>query len=134
MNFINAADQVTPELLVRACKDALVRCSHAGVRVAAAVSTLNGTIYTGLQVRSTTCGHCSTCAEPSAISAALAETSGSFDLCVAVRRCGSNAFEVISPCGTCREVLRDHGFRRVAVGMDGEVVITATPDELLPWS
>jgi cytidine deaminase len=50
------------------------------------------------------------------------------DTCVAFHR-----LTVLSPCGSCREIIRDHGFRHVVVACDGELV-TVTPDELLPWS
>lgn len=118
--------------LVDACHTALMTNQCSTVRVAAAVSTTDGRIHTGLQVRSTTCGHCSACAEPVAIGTALMAGGSSFDACVALRM-GATA-EILSPCGACREILRDHGFGRVVVARTGEGFVTATPDELLPWS
>lgn len=118
--------------LVDACRTALLASRYERVRVAAAVSTHSGSIYTGLQVRSVTCGHCSTCAEPVAVGAALGAGADDFDACIALRLNGTP--EILSPCGACREVLRDHGFHRVIVAGTTSGLITATPDELLPWS
>ncbi|OLE22058.1 MAG: hypothetical protein AUG49_20285 [Catenulispora sp. 13_1_20CM_3_70_7] len=120
------------DALIDACRTALLASRHEHVQVAAAASTCSGGIYTGLQVRSVTCGHCSTCAEPVAIGAALGAGADDFDACVALRLGGTA--EILSPCGACREVLRDHGFRRVIVAATDSGLITATPDELLPWS
>lgn len=119
-------------VLVDACRTVLLASRNERVRVAAAVSTRSGSIYTGLQVRSVTCGHCSTCAEPVAIGTALGAGARDFDACVALRL--NRAPEILSPCGGCREVLRDHGFRHVIVASADSGLITATPDELLPWS
>lgn len=118
--------------LVNACRTALPANRYPVVKVAAAVSTADGRIYAGLQVRSTTCGHCSVCAEPVAIGAALAAGASAFDACVAL--CLGDVPEVLSPCGACREILRDHGFARVIVAHADAGFVTATPDELLPWS
>ena len=118
--------------LVDACRTALTANRHPTVRVAAAVSTTDGRIHTGLQIRSTTCGHCSVCAEPVAIGTALAVGGFGFDTCVALRLGGTP--EILSPCGACREILRDHGFGRVVVARTEAGFVTATPDELLPWS
>ena len=71
--------------LVDACRTALLASRYERVRVAAAVSTRGGSIYTGLQVRSVTCGHCSACAEPVAIGAALGAGAVDFDAYVALR-------------------------------------------------
>lgn len=120
------------DALVDACRTALLTSRYERVRVAAAVSTRSGSIHTGLQVRSVTCGHCSTCAEPVAIGTALSAAATDFDTCVAMRLNGTP--EILSPCGTCREILRDHGFHHVIVATTDSGLITATPDELLPWS
>ena len=118
--------------LVDVCRATLMSSRHDSIRVAAAVSTTSGAIHTGVQVRSTTCSHCSVCAEPVAVGAALAGGNGGFDACVAMRLDG--APRILSPCGGCREILRDHGFRRVIVAENDNSFITVTPDELQPWS
>lgn len=119
--------------LLDACRSTLVACSHPSVKVAAAVSDSNGAIHSGVQVRSTNCGHCATCAEPVAIGAALAAGATTLLACVAMVR-DHIGVRVWSPCGTCREILRDFGVRTVVVAQtpDGHP-ITARPDDLLPW-
>lgn len=119
--------------LLEACRTTLRGCTHPSVKVAAAVSDSEGALHTGVQVRSTNCGHCATCAEPVAIGAALAAGAATLVACVAMVRDRTGP-RVWSPCGTCREMLRDFGVRTVVVAQtpDGQP-ITATPDELLPW-
>jgi cytidine deaminase len=113
---------------------ALASCQHPSVKVVAAVQSADGSIYTGAQVRSKNCDHCAACAEVVAIGAAL--TAGHIDLlaCVAVAtEPGGPA--VWSPCGTCREILRDLHVGHVIVGQHptGELTV-ATPHELLPYA
>ncbi|WP_159943332.1 MULTISPECIES: hypothetical protein [unclassified Nocardiopsis] len=119
--------------LLEACRSAFQMCAHPSVKVAAAVSDSEGAIHNGVQVRSTNCSHCATCAEPVALGAALAVGATTFTACVAMVR-DNTGIHVWSPCGTCRELLRDFGVRTVVVAQtpDGHP-ITATPDELLPW-
>lgn len=120
--------------LVAAAAAALAGCQHPSVKVVAAVQAADGSIYTGAQVRSRTCDHCAACAEMVAVGAAL--TAGHVDLmaCVAVAAM-PNGPAVWSPCGTCREILRDLRVRHVVVDQDltGQLVV-ATPDELLPYA
>lgn len=119
--------------LLEACRTTLLASAHPTVTVAAAVSDSTGGIHRGVQVRSTNCGHCGTCAEPVALGAALAAGATSLAACVAMVRDPTGS-RVWSPCGTCRELLRDFRVRTVVIGQtpDGHP-ITATPDELLPW-
>lgn len=118
--------------LVRAARDALTSSRHPAVKVAAAVETANGRIYAGVQVRSHNCGHCATCAEAVAIGAALTAGETELRACVAVVHTKRGA-AIWSPCGTCREVLRDLGVTHVVVAERAGQLVTATPDELLPW-
>jgi cytidine deaminase len=71
--------------------------------VGAAVRTRSGAIYVGLNLE----GIHSPCAEPVALGAAM--TAGDRDIVsmVAVRRRGSK-YPVLSPCGTCRQMLLDY--------------------------
>ncbi|MFI0445134.1 hypothetical protein [Actinomadura sp. 6N118] len=118
--------------LVATARSALASCRHPGARVAAAVMTLDGQAYTGVQVRSESCSHCSTCAEPVALGAALASAESDIAACVAVVRTETGV-RVWSPCGTCRELLRDLRVAQIVVAELEDTIITATPDELLPW-
>lgn len=119
--------------LLEACRSTLLACRHPSVTVAAAVIDSDGAVHTGVQVQLADHGHCSTCAEPVAVGAALAAGAANLVACAAMVRDPAGA-RVSSPCGTCREMLRDSGLRNVVVAQtpDGEP-ITATPDELLPW-
>ena len=128
---MNVQDSGLEAALVEACRRALANCRYPQINVAAAVSTTDGRIFAAVQVRSRTCSHCSTCAEPVAIGMALAAGADGFDTCVALHR---STGTVLSPCGSCRELLRDHGFRHVIVHLADGRPVTATPDELLPWS
>lgn len=119
--------------LLETCRSALLSCTHPSVTVAAAVSDTDGTIHRGVQVRSTNCGHCATCAEPVAIGAALVAGATGLVACVAMAR-SPTGLRVWSPCGTCRELLRDFGVLAVVIAQtpNGRP-ITATPDDLLPF-
>jgi cytidine deaminase len=119
--------------LLEACRTTLLTCTHPSVKVAAAVSDSEGAVHIGVQVRSTNCGHCATCAEPVAIGAALAAGAATLVACVAMVRDHPRP-RVWSPCGTCREMLRDFGVHIVVVAQtpNGHPII-ASPDDLLPW-
>jgi cytidine deaminase len=119
--------------MVDACRQTLLASDYELVKVATAVLCADGRIFTALQVRSRSCNHCSVCAEAIAIGMAL--TAGHHDLvaCVALVRTGDGT-PVYSPCGSCRELLRDHGVTRVvAAESPAAQPITATLPELLPW-
>jgi cytidine deaminase len=106
----------SPDLdsLLTACKETLEQAASFGATVAAAVLTNDGSIYRGLHLQSKACSHCSVCAEPVALGAALLNGATDLILCVTLKR-AANGFEVISPCGTCRELLNELGVRYVAV-------------------
>jgi len=91
------------------------------VRVVAAVETDVGT-FKACNVSVGECSHCSTCAEPAAIGAALAAGATRFSRIVAV---GWSRGEpvVLTPCGGCRELIQAIGIREVWV---------PTPDGVRP--
>jgi cytidine deaminase len=77
--------------------------------------------------------HCSICAEPIAIGMALTAASANIVACAAIARSGDTA-TVWSPCGSCRELLRDHSVGYVVVVDDEHDDLIAVPTaELLPW-
>lgn len=119
--------------LLKSCWSTLDSCRLPSVRVAAAVKTADGEVFSAVQVRSTTCSHCSICAEPVALGMALTAGAEDVDACIALRRL-HEGFEILSPCGSCRELLRDAGVRRVVVASGPTGLIVLSPDELLPWS
>lgn len=119
--------------LADSCESLLRRTNPERAIVAAAVLADDGRVFTALHVRSRNCSHCSVCAE--AVAIGMAVTAGTVSLVAAVSVVRRNdAFRVWSPCGGCRELLRDHGVAQVIVSRtpDGGLV-TVTPDELLPW-
>ncbi|GAA2613940.1 hypothetical protein SMC26_23930 [Actinomadura fulvescens] len=119
--------------LVAAARSALAAVQNPDIKVAAAVLSGDDQIFTGVQVRSRSCGHCSTCAEPVALGAALAVSTHDLEACVAVVRTDSG-IDVWSPCGTCRELLRDLKITTVIVAEHDGAITTATPEKLLPWA
>ncbi|MFI2204722.1 hypothetical protein ACH47Z_28820 [Streptomyces sp. NPDC020192] len=119
--------------LVDSCESLLQCTDPERAIVAAAVLADDGRVFTALHVRSHNCSHCSVCAE--AVAIGMAVTAGAVSLVAAVSVVrGNGTFRVWSPCGGCRELLRDHGVVQVIVARtpDGGLA-TATPNELLPW-
>lgn len=103
--------------------------------VGAAAQTADGAVYTGVSLPANV-GRASVCAEPIAIGAAIVDGGSDFEAIVAVGHPrperGDHAYEVIPPCGVCRELIVDYGRDiTVLVPEDGEV--DAVPAmELLP--
>lgn len=119
--------------LIEAACETLDGVSHPLVKVAAAVLAEDGRIFRGVQVRSRNCGHCATCAEIVALGAALTAGATAIRACVAVVR-DQRSSTVYSPCGTCREALRDFGVAEVIVSVaENGAPVTVTPGQLLPW-
>ena len=89
---------------MRAAEDAL-RHGYVSDRhtVAAAVRTRSGAVYTGLNLN----GIHTPCAEPVALGAAMTRGDRKVESMVAVYRRG-NRYRVLSPCGTCRQLLFDY--------------------------
>jgi cytidine deaminase len=86
------------------------RFDHDAHVVAAAAETSDGSIYTGASLP-TNVGRASTCAEPSALGAAVAAGHHEFTRIAAVEhpRGERDGARIISPCGVCRELLADYG-------------------------
>jgi cytidine deaminase len=118
--------------LVDACRTTLLGCTNELVRVAAGVLDNDGRIFTAVQVRSRNCNHCSVCAEAIAIGMALTAGSTNLAACASVVRSGDTT-KVWSPCGSCRELLRDHEIGHVVVSDDHGRLTTVATIDLLPW-
>ncbi|MEK6838206.1 MAG: hypothetical protein AABY08_00515, partial [Candidatus Thermoplasmatota archaeon] len=89
--------------LIQVAEDTLRRTYRPGRHtVSAALRTASGRIYTGINIETT---H-GPCAEPVAIGAALTNDDRAIEAIVAVRKSG-NGYEVLPPCGTCRQILID---------------------------
>jgi cytidine deaminase len=78
--------------------------------VAAAVRARSGAVYLGVNLD----GIHTPCAEPIAVGAAVIAGDGAIEAMVAVCRRG-RAYEILSPCGTCRQLLFDYAPRAYAL-------------------
>jgi len=115
---------------VRAATDAL----RVGFRrnrhtVAAAVRTRSGAVYVGLNLE----GIHTPCAEPVAIGAAMTRGDREVESMVAVVQWRAGRFRVLSPCGTCRQLLYDYApAATVIVRFQGGRVARLSVAESLP--
>lgn len=105
--------------------------------VAASVRTADGAVYDGVSLPASI-GRVSNCAEPGALSAAIADGHAHDDIeaCVAVSYPmpdhDADESRPIPPCGACRELLADYNPEmRVVVPRDGGVR-TVHAGDLLP--
>jgi cytidine deaminase len=128
---VNPSDENLHKLL-DACRATLLGCTNELVRVAAGVLDNDGRIFTAVQARSRNCNHCSVCAEAIAIGMALTAGSNNLAACASVVRSGDTT-KVWSPCGSCRELLRDHEIGHVVVRDDHDRLTTVATIDLLPW-
>ncbi|HTT14466.1 MAG TPA: cytidine deaminase [Thermoplasmata archaeon] len=122
---LTAADRA----LVRAAQAALRRGYDATRHtVAAAVRTRAGRTFVGLNLN----GLFTPCAEPVALGTAITAGDPEVVSMVAVHRRGAR-FPVLSPCGTCRQMLYDYAPRATAlVAFPGGSVRRLTAAECLP--
>ncbi len=116
--------------LIRAAQDALAKSysPYSRYRVGAALLA-GGKIYTGTNIENASYG-LTICAERSAVAAAVSAGEREFQaLAIAVEK-GS-----ASPCGACRQVLREFGqdYTVLLVASD-ETVVETSIRELLPGS
>jgi cytidine deaminase len=74
--------------------------------VAAALRTSDGEIFTGIHTNANV-GFADICGEVAAICHALAHGHREYDSIVAVRTDGQGGYEILPPCGRCREVIND---------------------------
>ena len=125
---LNELSQAWRELYnaaVAARKNAYIPYSN--FAVGAAVRCANGKIYGGCNVENASYGLC-VCGERNAIfHAACAGEREMTELCVVAATSGP-----VSPCGACRQVMREFGIQTVILAnMKGDFKIT-TVEELLP--
>jgi len=106
--------------------------------IAAAARTRSGRIYTGLHL-DTYVGRASICAEPIAVSQALAAggVEDPIEAIISVRHPRpteqNQSIQVVAPCGICREMLRDFApDARVLLPDDAGGLRAYSPAELLP--
>lgn len=107
MSTIGRTLRAEDRALIRAAQEALRQGFDAKRhRVAAAVRTRSGATFVGLNIE----GIHTPCAEPVAVGAALTAGDREIESMVAVGRSGRQ-YPVLSPCGTCRQMLLDHSPR-----------------------
>lgn len=122
---------------LRAKDKALIEAARAALRrgyraqrhtVAAALRVSSGRIYLGLSIE----GIHGPCAEPVAMGAAFTAGDRELESIVAVSN-GDSAYPVLSPCGTCRQLLLDYAPRaETIVAFPGDRIARLTAEESLP--
>lgn len=126
LNELSPAWRELYDAAVAARKNAYIPYSN--FAVGAAVRCANGKIYGGCNVENASYGLC-VCGERNAIfHAACAGGREMTELCVVADTSGP-----VSPCGACRQVMREFGIQTVILAnMKGDFKIT-TVEELLPY-
>ena len=114
--------------LIQVSEDTLRRMYRPGRHtVSAALRTASGRIYVGINIETT---H-GPCAEPVAIGTALTNDDRGIEAIVAVRHRG-NGYEVLPPCGTCRQILIDYAPDAIVIHPSGRGLAKARAKDLLP--
>lgn len=126
LNELSPAWRELYDAAVAARKNAYIPYSN--FAVGAAVRCANGKIYGGCNVENASYGLC-VCGERNAIfHAVCAGEREMVELCVVADTSGP-----VSPCGACRQVMREFGIQTVILAnMKGDFKIT-TVEELLPY-
>lgn len=101
---------------------------YSAFRVGAAVVTDRGQVVTGANVENAAFG-ATVCAETNAIATAIA--AGARRIPIVAVACLDG--ELCSPCGNCRQVMREFGVERIVMA-DGPDVRSVSMDALLPES
>jgi len=93
--------------LIEAAKEAAVRLHVDDVHeVAAALRTKDKKVFTGIHIEASV-GFADVCGEVAAICTAVSHGYRDFDAIVAIWGDGKGTYELLSPCGRCREVISD---------------------------
>ena len=118
------------ELLVRAAEAAEGSYSpYSHFRVGAAIVTGDGAVVTAANVENAAFG-ASICAEANAISSAIAAGAKSVSTVAVVCLDG----ELCTPCGNCRQIMREFGVERVVLRATDGAAHPVTLEDLLPMS
>ncbi len=103
---------------------------YSDFRVAAAISTADGRIFTGVNVENASYGLCQ-CAERSAITAAV--SAGAREITAVVIYTPTDT--PTAPCGACRQVIREFSESALILSVcDSQETLQSTIAELLPSS
>jgi len=93
--------------LIKAAKETADRLHVDDIHeVAAAVRTKDKRTFTGIHIDASV-GFADVCGEVAAICTAISDGARDFDAVVAVWGDGKGKYELLSPCGRCREVISD---------------------------
>ncbi|XP_063063760.1 cytidine deaminase a [Engraulis encrasicolus] len=125
-------DNIVRELISRSQEaKEFAYCPYSKFRVGAALLTPDGTIFTGCNVENA-CYNLGMCAERVAISKAVSEGHRSFR---AIAIASDLNEQVISPCGGCRQFMREFGTHwHVYMTKPDGSYLHMNVDELLPES
>lgn len=124
---------IPPELreLIQKAQEAkaLARAPYSGFRVGAALLGKSGRIYTGCNLENLSLS-LSLCAERIALIKALSEGEKEFEVLALT----SDAFEPVTPCGACRQMLIEYApsVRIISLNMSQDNVMLTSIQELLP--
>ncbi|XP_067359289.1 cytidine deaminase b isoform X2 [Channa argus] len=106
-------------------------CPYSNFRVGAALLTFDNFVFTGCNVENA-CYNLGICAERNAISKAISEGSRTFK---AIAIASDLNDEFISPCGGCRQFMREFGLNwDVYLSKPDGSYVKMTVEELLPVS
>ena len=121
---LTAEDRALVRLAQKALRSGYREHRHG---VAAAVRTVSGTVYVGLNVD----GIHGPCAEHVAIGAAMTAGDRRLESMVAVAKRG-RTYPVLSPCGNCRQLLLDYAPRATVIARyaSGRVVRLSVAESL----
>jgi len=93
--------------LIEAAKEAADRLHVDDVHeVAAALRTKDKKVFTGIHIEASV-GFADVCGEVAAICTAVSQGYRDFEAIVAIWGDGKGTYELLSPCGRCREVISD---------------------------
>ena len=122
---------MTPEQLLEAAADAAGRSysPYSRFRVGAAIVTDDGAVVTGANIENAAYG-ASVCAETNAITTAAAAGTRKVDTVAVACLDGSPC----TPCGNCRQVMREFGVERVILQTADGAPWILTLEDLLPES
>ena len=130
---LNAKDRA----LIAAARDAIAkRYRNEWQEVGAALRTRDGRVITGVNIDAYL-GRMAVCAEAVAIGRAITEAGDQgIDTIVAVRHPKpgekDQTIAIVSPCGSCREIIHDYDANARVIVPDGDEPTVATIAELLP--
>jgi cytidine deaminase len=133
---MNATLPIDDDALIEAARAAIrARYQYGRHHVGSAVRMRSGRVFTGLHLETHVGG--GVCAEAVALGRAACEGEDEIDTIVAVRHPKPGELPrdiaVVSPCGTCRELVADYGPAARVIVPTAEGPRPVSIAELLPW-